>query len=123
MSQMSPHMEKANRALFEGNRNEVIELLRDRAATGAELWLLAAAVEDENERIALLRRVHAIGEQPYAELAYDILRREASFAEELRKGPAWQRWLIERRDILLRISIAIIILSLTLIILGLILFD
>lgn len=116
---MKPHLEKANRALFEGHRNEVVALLKDRAASGAEVWLLAAALDDDEERLALLRRVVAIGDAPYAALAADILRRETALSEELRRGPFWQHWLLDHRAALIRISLAVLVISATLIILGL----
>jgi DNA-binding PucR family transcriptional regulator len=118
---MEPHIEQANRALFEGNRRAVIDLLRDRAKTGQELWLLASALDDDDERLHLLRRVYAVGEQPYADLAEEMLRREAEFAEMLRRGPAWQQWLLRRREAIIRISLAVLVISATLVILSLIL--
>jgi hypothetical protein len=84
---MTPEQEHATRALFEGDRAQVERLLRDRAQTPYEWWLLACAVEDERERTALLRRVHQSGEQPYADLAWTILQREAQFAAQL---AAWR---------------------------------
>lgn len=118
---LKPHIEQANRALFEGDRARVIELLGGRAETGQELWLLASALEDDDERLQALRRVYAIGEQPYADLAYQIIRREAEFAEALRRGPVWQVWLLGHREAIMRISLAVIVLAATLLVLGLIL--
>lgn len=88
---MTPEQEQATRALFEGNRGQVERLLRDRARTPYEWWLLACAVEDEAERAALLLRVHQSGEQPYADLAWAILQREARFARRLARGARWMR--------------------------------
>lgn len=70
---MTPEQEHATRALFEGNRLQVERLLRKRAQTPYERWLLSCAVEDEDERAALLQRVHQSGEQPYADLAWAML--------------------------------------------------
>jgi uncharacterized protein HemY len=89
---MTPEQEQATRALFEGNYAQVERLLRERAQTPYEWWLLACAVEDEAERTALLRRVHASGEQPYADLAWTILRRETHFAAQLAHGAWWAQW-------------------------------
>ena len=86
---MTPEQEHATRALFEGDRAQVERLLRDRAQVPYEWWLLACAVEDERERTALLRRVHQSGEQPYADLAWTILQREAQFAAQLADGVWW----------------------------------
>lgn len=86
---MTPEQEQATRALFEGNYAQVERLLRERAQTPYEWWLLACAVEDEAERMALLRRVHASGDQPYADLAWAILRREAHFTAQLAYGAWW----------------------------------
>jgi hypothetical protein len=106
--------EQANRALFDGEYDAVLTALSKRASTGAELWLLAAAVEDDGERLQLLKRVRAIGEQPYATLAADILRREAAFDEVLSTPPQWRRWLATNRDQILRFTIAGVILVATL---------
>ena len=116
---MDPVIEQATLALYEGNRAAVVELLRDRATSGQELWLLACAVEDNDERLQLLKRVHAIGQQPYADMAGDILRREARFAAALAQGPAWLRWLIDHRVGLLRLAIAVVVVSVTLMLLAL----
>ncbi|MFQ3535510.1 MAG: hypothetical protein SNJ58_06500 [Aggregatilineales bacterium] len=89
---MTPEQEQATRALFEGDRLQVERLLRDRAQTPYEWWLLACAVEDEAERAALLQRVHQSGEQPYADLAWAILLREAHFAAQLARSAWWARW-------------------------------
>ncbi|PJF36111.1 MAG: hypothetical protein CUN49_07105 [Candidatus Thermofonsia Clade 1 bacterium] len=86
---MTPEQERATRALFEGDRSQVERLLRERAQTPYEWWLLACAVEDEREREALLRRVHERGELPYADLAWQILQREAYFAAQLAQGAWW----------------------------------
>jgi hypothetical protein len=111
---VNPEREQANRALFEGEWDAVLTALSERASTGAELWLLAAAVEDDGERLQLLKRVRAIGEQPYAALAADILRREAAFDEVLSAPARWQRWLATNRDQVLRFAIAVVILATTL---------
>jgi hypothetical protein len=116
---MDPVIEQATLALYEGNRAAVLELLCDRASSGLEFWLLACAVEENDERLQLLKRVHAIGQQPYADMAADILRREARFAATLAEGPAWQRWLVDHRAALLRLCIVIGVLSMTLIVLAL----
>jgi hypothetical protein len=118
---MEPYLEQANRALFEGDRQKVFDLLHQRAATGAELWLLAAAVQDEDERLGLLRRVWATGEQPYADLAEDILRREAEFARLLAEGSPVLAWLGQHRVIVLRVGWALFVLAVTAIVVTLIL--
>lgn len=88
---MTPEQEQATRALFEGDYAQVERLLRERAQTPYEWWLLACAVENEAERTTLLRRVHTSGEQPYADLAWAILRREAHFAAQLARSAWWMR--------------------------------
>jgi hypothetical protein len=112
-------IEKATLALYEGNRAAVVELLRERASSGLEFWLLACAVEDNDERLQLLKRVHATGQQPYADMAAEILRREARFAAALAEGPAWQRWLVDHRIGLLRLCITVLVVSVTILLLAL----
>ena len=112
---MDLQREQANRALFDGEWDTVLTALSERAGTGAELWLLAAAVEDDGERLQLLKRVRAIGEQPYATMAADILRREAAFEAVLSAPPRWRRWLTTNRDQILRFAIAAVILAATLV--------
>lgn len=99
---------RANRALFEGNREEVRTLLQNEAHSGRALWLLASAAETEDERMLLLARVHATHEQPYADMALDILERERYFAREIARVPAWQSFLQRRRQFLMRSVIAIV---------------
>lgn len=86
---MHADQEQVTRLLFEGDRSQVVRLLRDHAQTPYEWWLLACAVEDADEREALLRRVHSSGEHPYADLAWAALRRESAFAAQLRRGAWW----------------------------------
>jgi len=117
---MDSRIELANRALLDGNRSEVIALLRDHATSGAALWLLAAAIDDDDERLLLLRRVAASGEQPYTALAEDILRREAGFAEALQRGPGWQRWLSDHRAVIIRVLLALLVVGIILLVLALI---
>jgi hypothetical protein len=109
MDSMEPHVEQATRALFEGNRTEVLRLLRGQARTGQEHWLVACALEDGEERLKALRRVEAIGHQPYASLARDILLREAQSALEIRKPPKWQTWIRERLDYIIAVLIVLMV--------------
>lgn len=109
MDSMEPHVEQATRALFEGNRTEVLRLLRGQARTGQEHWLVACALEDDEERLKALRRVEAIGQQPYASLARDILLREAQSALEIRKPPKWQAWIRERLDYIIAVLILLMV--------------
>jgi hypothetical protein len=97
---------RPNQALFDGNRGDIPALLEEIPQSGHTLWLLAAAA-DEEERFALLARVHAAGEQPYANMAHEILKREQFFANEIARVPSWQSFLQRNKTRLIRSIIAL----------------
>ena len=98
---------RANQALFDGNRGEIAEILVDSPRDARVLWLLASAADGEEERMALLARVHATQEQPYADMAREILERERYFAQEIARVPQWQAFLRRRGHALIRLAIAV----------------
>ena len=105
---MDDNFIRANRALFEGDRGKIAELLEDIPLSGRKLWLLASASNDETERISLLQGVVAEGEAPYAEMARDILERERFFAEEIARSPRWQERLKRNGPRIIRVVLAVV---------------
>ncbi len=101
------HFTSANQALFDGNRGEIAALLADAPLSGRTLWLLACAADEGDERMALLARVHASAEQPYADMAYQILERERQFAEEIARIPGWQVAYYRYKPLMMRSLIAL----------------
>lgn len=96
-------LEKARRALLEGNRAEVECLLGDYAVLShVEVhWLLAAAVEDQAVRETHLLKVIDLGISPYAQRAKNILDREHKLKDEMNRAPAWQRLFIQYRSLII----------------------
>jgi hypothetical protein len=111
---MSDPFNRANQALFDGNRGDITHHVPQQADSGRALWLLAAAAEDNDERLALLAQVDATREQPYADMAREILERERWYAEELGRTPGWQVRLQRIARRLLRVVIAVPLLLLVL---------
>jgi len=122
--------ERANRALFEGDRTKVLELLSPRIdgktnvrPSIQDFWLYASALEDEEMkpssattkgkaknvpdrddlRTKLLEVVRKSGQKPYADLGSASLEREAADNAELNRLPRWQQFMIQRRGLLLRL--------------------
>ncbi len=89
---MNETLRKANVALLEGNRDEVLRLLAEEAPTAEVLWLRANAVEDEQERLQLLRRVASSTDKKLARLAQAIVQREDEYARKLSEPPPYQFW-------------------------------
>lgn len=110
--------DKANRALFEGNRGEIAKTLEGLPPSGRKLWLLAAAADDENERAKLLQKVVMAGEQPYADMARGILEREEQFAKEMKRVPKWQAWIQRHHRTIIFLSTVVCAVALGLLILG-----
>lgn len=110
---MESHIEQALHALYKGDRSEVERLLRRSARTGQELWLLASAVEDDEQRFDYLERVVHSRQQPYADMAAAILARERDFAEEMERAPGWQLWLLKHRSRLIAFMITVAVIALT----------
>lgn len=104
---MSDPFTRANQALYDGNRGDVAPLIEPLPETGRALWLLAAAAEDSDARLSLLAQVDATREQPYADMAREILERERWYAEELNRTPGWQVRLQRIARRLLRVVIAV----------------
>lgn len=140
---MKPRIERANRALFEGDRSAVTRLLDVHTSDAQELWLLAAAAENDKESYreflqrtvvgagsrkaaendegsywTLLQRVVRTGQPPYANMAQDILTCEQDYAAELEKAPAWQTRLLAQKNNLIRLIITLMVISATILIIN-----
>ena len=96
-------LEKARRALLEGNRSEVERLLDnyEESSHAETRWLLAAAVDDQTARKHHLEAVVNLRTTPYAERAEGILKREQTLEQEITRSPAWQRLFVQNRKIIL----------------------
>lgn len=98
---MDERSAQAARALYDGNFDAVINHLHQRTTQGhvsvVDLWMMAFAIEDEEEREQLLKQVKASGKRPYAEMAAEILKREHDFAAEMEKAPPLQAWFIRNK--------------------------
>ena len=81
---------EANKALLEGDRNNVLEILEGKPESTELLWLKAHAVEDDDERLALLRKVENQGRGVYSRMAREIIEREDHFSDELSKPPGYK---------------------------------
>jgi len=89
---MDELIRRANLALLEGNRDEVLRLLKDQPSTPEVLWLRAHAFVDDAERLQLLQNVAHSGQRPYASLAQAILGREDDFETRLAEPAPYQFW-------------------------------
>ncbi len=89
---MNETLRKANLALLEGNRDEVLRLLAEESPTAEVLWLRANAVEDEQERLQLLRQVANGTDKKLARLAEAIVQREDMYAQQLTEPAPYQFW-------------------------------
>lgn len=107
---MDERIEKANRALFEGNRSEVLRQVGDRASTVQELWLKASSLEDAGDRKRVLQHIASTRETPYARMANEILAREHDFETQMQQAPRWQTWLLEKRPAIIKTIITLTVL-------------
>lgn len=89
---MKPNLEKANQALLDGDRDNVLRLLRNKRESPEAIWLRANSVLSDEERLRLLE-ILARGDSRYAPLAQGILNREAKFQTELDEPPGYKFWL------------------------------
>jgi hypothetical protein len=89
---MKEKLWKANQALLEGDRDEVLHLLRSESETTEVLWLRAHAAATEEERHELLSRLLEVGDGAYSKLTAAILEREKRFSEELLEPADYQFW-------------------------------
>lgn len=85
-------IKQARLALLEGNRDEVLKVLEKQSETPEVIWLRANAIEDDAERLALLRRLINSNDIQYARLAQEILLREDRYESELSVPPSYQFW-------------------------------
>jgi hypothetical protein len=88
---MKDNLKKANQSLLEGDRDGVLELLRNEPETPDAVWLRAHSVLSDDERIQLLSQL-ANGDSPYSSLARQFLEREKKFEKELSEPPDYQFW-------------------------------
>lgn len=89
---MRENLTKANQALLEGDRDEVLHLLRSESETTEVLWLRAHAAATDEERHELLSRLPEVGDGAYSKLAAAILDREKRFSDELLEPADYQFW-------------------------------
>lgn len=89
---MKEKLTKANQALLEGDRDEVLRLLRSVSETTEALWLRAHAATTDEERHELLSRLVDVGDRPYSKLAAEILDREKRFSDQLLEPADYQFW-------------------------------
>jgi hypothetical protein len=89
---MKETLQKANQALLDGDRDNVLHLLRSESETTEVLWLRAHAATTEEERHELLSLLVESGEGVYIKLASAIMEREARFANQLSEPPDYQFW-------------------------------
>jgi hypothetical protein len=83
---------KANNALLEGDRDEVLRCLSDVPNSPGAVWLRAHSVVSDSDRLALLNQVSISGHSIYAPLAKKILEREHHYEQELAQPPDYQFW-------------------------------
>ncbi len=89
---MKEKLTKANQALLEGDRDEVLRLLHSVSETTEVLWLRAHAVATDEERHELLSQLVEVGDKSYSKLAAEILDREKRFSDELLEPADYQFW-------------------------------
>lgn len=89
---MEEVIEKAHLALLEGNRDEVLRLLKDQVETAEVLWLQAHSTPTAEERLRLFGRVARFQDETYSPLAEKMLAREQDFDEQLSVPPPYQFW-------------------------------
>lgn len=89
---MDEYLEGANKALFEGDREEVLRLLKNCPENAEVLWLRAHAARKDDERVELLEQVTSFHDDTFAPIAVNILQREHNFSAELAKPPDYQFW-------------------------------
>jgi hypothetical protein len=85
-------IKKANLALLEGDREEVLRLLSNKQPSNQVMWLRAHAAKDDEQRLALLRQISAGGHPVYGQLARNILDRERQFESDLSKPAEYKFW-------------------------------
>ena len=88
---MNDNLKKANQSLLEGDRDGVLDLLRNEPETPEIVWLRAHSVLSDDERIQLLSQL-ANGTSTYSDLAAQFLEREKKFEKELSEPPDYQFW-------------------------------
>ncbi len=89
---MDDTIRKANLALLEGDREEVLRLLANKQASTQVLWLRAHAVREEEQRLTLLRQISTAGHPIYSTLAKNILDRERQYESDLAKPAEYKFW-------------------------------
>lgn len=111
---MDDRSQQASRALVEGDRTKMEDILQNKERTGGRLtvqdyWMLGTSLEDEEKRREHLKFVQQSGQQPYAQMATDILKREKEFEDELNERGPIEKFVHRWRPVVLRIIIAGII--------------
>jgi hypothetical protein len=89
---MKENLKKANQALLDGDRDEVLHLLHSESETTEVLWLRAHAAATDEDRHELLSRLLNMGDGPYSKLTATILDREKRFSDELLEPADYQFW-------------------------------
>lgn len=89
---MNDNLKKANQSLLEGDRDGVLDLLRNEPETPEVMWLRANSVLPDDERQYLLRKL-ADEDSRYSRLAREFLDREIKSQTELDEPPDYKFWL------------------------------
>ncbi len=95
---MDETLEKAHLALTQGDRDEVLRLLKGQPNTTEVLWLRANAVVEDDERISLLKQVVEAQDVRFSHLAIETLTLQETYDAEKAEPPQYQFWKQKTRE-------------------------